>query len=93
MKFLQRLLPERWRTKLVPTSEARAKMLATVADNDPGFAACQDIQQETLEREFYAAIDFNRTDGERLRACEGMRVAFYTMHRLEGERAAARSQK
>lgn len=92
MKFLQRLLPERWRTRHVPSAEERARMLATVGDNDAGFAACMDIMQETLEREFYAAIDFNRSDVERLRACEGMRVSFYNLQRLEAEREAARKK-
>lgn len=92
MKLLQRLIPARWRKREVPTSERRVEMLKGVADNDPGFAACMDIQQETLEREFYAAIDFNRSDAERLRACDGMRVAFYNLHRLEEERAQARRQ-
>lgn len=90
MRFLQRLIPERWRTRHVPSSDERVQMLKTVADNDPGFMACMDIQQETLEVEFYAATDPRKSDQERLRACDAMRVALYNMHRLEEERAQAR---
>lgn len=87
--FLARLLPERLRVREVLPDTKRMELLATVGDHDPCLRVVLDLQQETLEHEFYAAIDLTRSDVERLRACEGMRVAFYNLKKLEEQRAAA----
>jgi hypothetical protein len=89
LRFLSRVLPARLQQRPELPDPKRRELLATVGDHDPCLRVVLDLQQETLAHEFYAAIDLTRTDGERLRACEGMRVAFYNLKRLEEERAAA----
>lgn len=89
-QFLARLFPARLQVAPTPTHEERRQWLANVGENDPMLKAALDILQETLEREFYAATSFNAPDVERLRACDGMRVAFLALRQIEGERAAAK---
>lgn len=89
MRFLSRVLPERLRSREVLTDSKRMELLGSVGDHDPCLRAVLDLQQETLEHEFYQAINPQQSDLVRLRACEGMRVAFYNLKRLEDERAKA----
>jgi hypothetical protein len=91
VNLLERLFPARLQATPPPTNEERRKWLANVGDNDPCLKAHLDILQETLEREFYAATSFNSPDVERLRACDGMRVAFLALRQMESERAQAKA--
>ena len=72
LRFLSRVLPVRLQSREVLTDTKRFELLGSVGDHDPCLRAVLDLQQETLEHEFYAAIDPQRPDVERLRACEGM---------------------
>jgi hypothetical protein len=92
-EILSRLVPEKFRRRPVIAPEERLKLFATVSDNDNCLRAVTDQMQELLEGEFMTAINPERTDAQRLRACDGMRVAFWSLHNLEAERQAANRQR
>lgn len=92
-KFLYGLLPESLRPRPILEKEMRMRMFATVGDHDPCLLAVVDRLQETMESDFNVAIDPTRTDLDRLRACEGLRVSYWNLHFIEKERTEAKAWK
>ena len=90
-KFIARLLPERLRPVKNLDPDQRTKLLAGVSEQDPCLRAITDRLAETLEGEFMVVIDPTRSDLDKLRACEGLRVAYWNLRFLEDERTAARA--
>lgn len=88
--FLSRLLPKRLQRRAPLANEERLKLLAGVADHDPCLRAVQDLGQELLESEFHRVIDAELPDEQRLRACDGLRMAYYQLRHLEDQHAAAK---
>jgi hypothetical protein len=88
--FLEKLIPKRLRTRAELKENERLLLFSQIQDADPALRAILDRLQETLEAEFYVAIDPGRTDVEKLRSCEGMRVAFFNLKFIEDERDKAR---
>jgi len=89
--LLKRLKPERIREVPVLKDEERLRLFASVQDHDPCLKAVLDRLEETLEGEFMVAIDPRRSDNEKLRACEGLRVAYYDLQFIESARQEARA--
>ena len=89
--FLSRLLPARLQRRTPMVNEDRLRLLAGVTDTDACLKVVLDIVQELLESEFHAAIDPERPAEQRLRACDGMRIAYFNLHRIEAERASAKA--
>lgn len=88
-KFLERLFPSLQRKEAGIPNEERRKMLVGVTDVNPAWRASLDVIQERLEIEFNVVLDTTRSDTEKLRACEGLRVTWMLLVTLEQERAAA----
>jgi len=88
-KFIESLLPARLQKRKALADEERLKLLSTVPDTDNGLRAIEDILTENLLQEFYVVIDPNRDDTTKLRACEGLRVHFYALQKIETERERA----
>lgn len=91
MDFLSRLLPRRLQKVPALEQEERLRLFSTVGDHDPCLRAVTDRLAETLEGEFLVAIDPNRSDVDKLRACEGMRVSYYSLRFIEDERESAKA--
>ena len=91
LNHISRLLPARLRPVPVLETGERTKLFASVNDHDPCLRAVTDRLAETLEGEFLIAIDPTRSDTDKLRACEGMRVAYYNLRFIEDERDAAKA--
>lgn len=89
LAFLARLLPARLRRRPVLAPEKRRELWASVGEHDPCLRAVLDTLQEGFEQEFLVMIDPGRTDGEVLRAAQGLRRAWHTLQQLEDERAEA----
>lgn len=89
LSWLSRLLPPALRKREVLPPDKRRELWATVSEHDNCLRAVLDRLQETLEGEFHIAIDPTRTDVEKLRALEGLRVCYYQLRMIDEERAAA----
>lgn len=74
-------------------NEERLKLFAAVSDGDPCLRVINERLQETLQSEFMVAINPQRTDAERLRACEGCRISYWNLHFIEDEREKAKAWK
>lgn len=87
--FLERLFPARQRKAETFDNVERLKKLVGVTDVNPVWAASLDVIQERLEIEFNVVLDTSRSDTEKLRACEGLRVTWMLLTTLEQERERA----
>lgn len=87
---LERLLPARLRKTKPIEPDDRMRLFAQVSDGDPCLRGVIDRLQQTLETEFAVAIDPTRSDTEKLRACEGMRISYYNLTFIEQERDKAK---
>lgn len=74
----------------VPTPEKRLELFSTVTENDNCLRAVLDRLEETLEVEFHTAIDPQRSDAERMRALEGLRISYHNLRMIEQERLEAK---
>lgn len=90
-EIISRLMPARLRVRPELTPGKRTELWSTVADQDNCLRATVDQLQETLEGEFLVAIDPQRSDTERLRALEGLRIAYWMLKRIEDERDQAKA--
>lgn len=88
-RFIERLFPSRQRKAAPLENVERLKMLAGVTDVNPVWRASLDVIQERLEIEFNVVLDTARSDAEKLRACEGLRVTWMLLTTLEQERERA----
>lgn len=88
--FLETLLPTCLRKTPPLEATERMKLLSTVPDTDNCLRAVEDLLKEHLIQEFMVAIDPQRDDLQKLRACEGMRVHYYALQELESERERAK---
>ena len=88
-KFLAHLLPASRRPEEVLTPEKRLQLFSTVTEHDNCLNAVLSQMQETLATEFHVAISTAHNPEQRLRACEGMRLAYHAMQNIEKERAEA----
>ena len=89
LAFLSRLVPPLLRTREVLDDTERLRLLANCEANNPVLRAILDRLQETLEYEFHVVIDPQRSNEERLRACEGLRVSYYNLKQIEDDRLRA----
>jgi hypothetical protein len=87
--FLERLFPARQRKSETFDNVERLKKLVGVTDVNPVWQASLDVIQERLEIEFNVVLDTTRSDTEKLRACEGLRVTWMLLTTLEQEREHA----
>lgn len=81
--WLDRLLPEKWRRREKPSEEHLRDVFANVRENDPALAAIKTLLEDQLENEAMTAMNMSAADTLRLRACDGLRVTFTLLNRIE----------
>jgi len=90
MNFLDRFKPKKLRRREPLDGGQRAQWLGNVSEHDPAWRAALDIQEELLEAEFQRVIDPTAPREQVEAARHGLRLAYWTLVRLEDERQRAR---